>query len=149
MISLTSIWKDKGMSVTTKKRLLSSLVFSIVSYGSECWVLTETDKRRIDSFELWCFRRLLWISWTKKITNESILMRMNCKQRLLTSITSRKVAFVGHVMRKQNFETQILMEQFMEREAEGDRKRDTRTTSKFEPSVRWCWSEDRICYRSL
>ena len=72
MISLTNIWKDKGMSVTAKKRLLNSLVFSLASHDSECWFPTEIDERRIVSFELWCYRRLLRISWTNKLTKECI-----------------------------------------------------------------------------
>ena len=62
VISLTQIWKDKGISIGTKKRLLKSLVFSIAIYGSECWVLKRSDEKKIEAFELWCYRQLLRIS---------------------------------------------------------------------------------------
>ena len=77
MVSLINIWKDKAISKETKKRPLQSLVFSIATYGSECWVLKTSDKKRIEAFELWCFRRLLRISWTDKKTNERILENIN------------------------------------------------------------------------
>ena len=66
MVSLTNIWKDKSISVGTKKRLLQSLVFCIVSFGSECWVLKTRDKKKIDAFELWCYRPLLQIAGPKR-----------------------------------------------------------------------------------
>ena len=95
MVSLTKIWKDKSISLRTKKRLLQSLVFSIASYGSECWVLKKGDKKKIEAFELWCYRRLLRITWTAKKTNEWVLERMACKERLLITLNRRKMSFVG------------------------------------------------------
>ena len=76
MISLFNVWKDRAMSITTKKRLLKSLAFNIANYGSECWVLKTTDKKKINSFELWCYRRLLRIKWTDKKTNEYVLSKI-------------------------------------------------------------------------
>ena len=55
MISLVKIWKDRAISITTKKRLVTSLVFSIATYGSECWILKTTDRKKISSLELWCY----------------------------------------------------------------------------------------------
>ena len=83
VVSLTNIWKDKSINVTTKKRLLHTLVFSIASYGSECWVLKNIDKKKIEAFELWCYCRLLRISWTEKKTNEWILNKMDVRERPL------------------------------------------------------------------
>ena len=100
MISLVKVWKDRAISITTKKRLLKSLVFSIATYGSECWVLKTTDKKKINSFELWCYRRLLRIKWTDKKTNEYFLSKIGTIERLLTIIVKRRMAFVGHVLRK-------------------------------------------------
>jgi len=69
MISLVNVWKDRAMSITTKKRLLLSLAFNIATYESECLVLKTADKKKINSFELWCYQRLLQIKWTDKKTN--------------------------------------------------------------------------------
>ena len=86
----------------TKKRMLSSLVFSIASYGSECWALKESDKKRIGSFELWCYRRVLRISWITKTSNEEVLRKMHPGLRLLDSILQRKLGLVGHILREEN-----------------------------------------------
>ena len=94
MVSLTNIWKDNSISVGTKKRLLQSLVCSIASYGSECWVLKMGDKKKIDAFELWCYRRLLRIRWTEKKTNELVPEKMACKERLLVTLNRRKISFL-------------------------------------------------------
>jgi len=55
MVALTNIWRDGSISLKTKKRLLNSMVFSIASYRSECWVLKTSDIKKIESFELWCY----------------------------------------------------------------------------------------------
>ena len=102
MISLVNIWRDRAISVTMKKRRLKSLVFSIATYGLECWVLKTTDKKKINSFELWCYRHLLRIKWTDKKTNEYVVSKIGTSDRLLTTIVKRKMAFVGHVFRKDN-----------------------------------------------
>ena len=100
--ALTNIWKDRNISLRTKKRLLQSLVFSIASYGSECWVLKSTDRKRIDGFEMWCYRRVLRISWIEKKTNEEVLQKINIQRRLLNILDERKLSFIGHQMRKPN-----------------------------------------------
>ena len=109
MISLVNVWKGRAISVTTKKRLLKSLVFSIATYGSECWVLKTTDQKKINSFELWCYRRLLRIKWTDRKTNEYVLSKIGTRERLLTTIVKRKIAFVGHVFRKDNICKDLLI----------------------------------------
>ena len=109
MVLLTNIWKDKSITITAKKRLLHTLVFSIASYGSECWVLKNIDKKKIEAFELWCYRRLLRISWTEKKTNEWILNKMDVSERLLTTINRRKVAFVGHMLRGKDITNDLLL----------------------------------------
>ena len=108
-IALTNIWKDRGITQRTKLRLLSTLVFPIASYGAECWVMKNADNKRIQSFELWTYRRVLRISWTKKITNEEVLRRINPKERLLNTINRRKLQFVGHVLRSNNLDQKLLM----------------------------------------
>ncbi|XP_063613390.1 uncharacterized protein LOC134786664 [Penaeus indicus] len=109
-IALSNIWKDRNISIITKKRLLHSLVFSIASYGSECWVLKATDRKKIESFEIWCYRRVLRISWIEKKTNEEVLQRINIKRRLLNILDERKLTFIGHQMRKNNsFEKTLLL----------------------------------------
>ncbi len=67
--SMSKIWKSRGLSIGLEVRILRATVFSIATYGCESWVMTKNDKKRIDAFEVWCYRRLLRISWTDKKTN--------------------------------------------------------------------------------
>ena len=109
MISLVNVWKDRAISISTKKRLLKSLVFSIASYGSECWGLKTTDKNKISSFELCCYRRLLRIKQTDEKTNGYVLSKIGTSERLLTTIVKRKMAFGGRVFRKDNIFKDLLI----------------------------------------
>ncbi|XP_042876027.1 uncharacterized protein LOC122255792 [Penaeus japonicus] len=101
-IALSNVWKDRHITLNTKKRLLKSLVFPIASYGSECWVLKTTDRKRLESFELWCYRRVLGISWIEKKTNVEVLQKINIEKRLLDILDERKLSFIGHQVRKHN-----------------------------------------------
>ena len=109
MISLTQIWKDKGIATGTKQRLLGTLVFSISSYGSEGWALKKSDEEKIKAFEMWCNRRLLRISWTDMRSYEWVLEKMDCKERLLTTIDRRKISFVGHVLMHKDISCDFFM----------------------------------------
>ena len=100
MISLTNIWKGRAISSATKKGLLRSAIFSIATYGSECWVLKSIDKKKTTSFELWCYHRLLRTSWTDKKSNEHVLSNSGIVERLLVVVARRKLAFIGHAFRK-------------------------------------------------
>ena len=119
-IALTGIWRSRSTSVETKKRLLGSLVFPTATYGSECWVLRMSDKKRLESFELWCYRRPHGISWTKTVTNESVFHEINCHMGLLDSINTRQLAFVGHTLRPDCLEKTLLMGWYLEAEVEED-----------------------------
>ena len=110
-IALNNIWKNRGITLTTKIRLLKTMVFSIISYGSECWVLKATDRQKLDNFEMWCYRRLLRISWKEKKANEEVIRRVNCRKHLTTVLDERKLSFVGNQLRKSNsLEKTLLIE---------------------------------------
>ena len=100
-----SFWRCKelfknNISPRLKLMMLHSKVFSVVRYGSECFALTKTLKKKLTSFEIWCYRRILKISWTDMQTNEAVLQKMKlAKPVLLNSIIKRKAAFFGHVAR--------------------------------------------------
>ena len=108
MISLTNIWKDRSISERTKKRLLQALVFSIATYGAECWVFKKVDRRKIASFELWCYRRLLRVSWVDKRTNEWVMEKIGPYRRLLDNIDDRKLRFLGHLARTDGLTKDLL-----------------------------------------
>ena len=73
MTGLNKIWKDKDITITTKCRIVNAFVFPVVLYGCESWTIRKAERRIIDSFELWCWRRLLRIPWTARITNKSVI----------------------------------------------------------------------------
>ena len=101
VIALSHTWKNKSISTKTKKRLLNTFVFPIATYGSECWVVKQSDRKRPASFELWSYRRLLRVSWTEHRTNDSILnqLEIRAEDQLLNCIDRRKLAFLGNVVR--------------------------------------------------
>jgi len=91
MQSLSSVSKSKDISTTTKVRLLKALVWSVAIYGSEGWTLRSREKKYIEAFEMWCYRRLLRIRWTQHKTNEWILGKLKVKRELLDRVKSLKL----------------------------------------------------------
>lgn len=93
MSRLTKIWKDRSISQKTKIRLVRTLVFSIFLYGAETWTLRANERQKIDAFEMWCWRRMLRISWTVHRTNVSILNELKIKTRLSAICLQRVLQF--------------------------------------------------------
>lgn len=106
LASLTKIWKDHHISKETKKRLVQTLIFPIATYGSESWIVNAACRRRIEAFEMTCYRRMLRIPWTARRTNASILQELNINSntRLLPSIQQQILKFFGHIIRRDGFE---------------------------------------------
>ena len=77
MTNLDSILKSTDIILSTKVRLVKAMVFPIVMYGCESWTIKKAEHRRIDAFELWCWRRLLRVPWTARKSNQSILMEIS------------------------------------------------------------------------
>ena len=109
---MSNIWKDKSITLATKKRLLNSLVFPIATYGLECWVMKASDRKRLESFELWCYRRILCISWTERKTDEFVLGKSGLQfqgDRLANTVYARQLGFIGHVLRHESLEKTLLI----------------------------------------
>ena len=99
-----AFWQNKelmrrNIRFETKKRILNSYVFSILSYGCECWTWNTALCRKVDAFEMWCYRRILKISWKDKVTNKEVLRRSGAKLHFVKNMRKRKLEFAGHVMR--------------------------------------------------
>ena len=77
MTNLDSILKSRGITLPTMVRLVKAMVFPVVMYGCESWTVKKADRQRIDAFELWCWRRLLRVPWTARISNQPILKRIS------------------------------------------------------------------------
>ena len=77
MTNLDSIFKSRDITLPTKVCLVKAMVFPVVMYGCDSWTVKKAERRRIDAFELWCWRRLLRVPWTAKRSNQSILKETN------------------------------------------------------------------------
>jgi len=87
--------------MSTKIRLITALVWPVATYGCESWTLRKNEETRIDTFEMKGLRKILWVSWTAKKTNEWILNKAGVKRELSDTVKARKLAYYGHTMRKQ------------------------------------------------
>lgn len=99
---LTRIWKDHSISKRTKMAIVKTLIFPITTYAAESWTMKMADRRRIDAFEMYTWRRMLRIPWTEKRTNESILQELNITERLSKTIQRSILKYFGHIMRRKD-----------------------------------------------
>ena len=109
MTNLYSVLKTKDITLPTKVRLVKAMVFPVVMYGCESRTIMKSECRRIDAFELWCWRRLLRIPWTARISNKSVLKEINPEYSLAGLMLKLKLQYFGHVMRRANSLEKTLM----------------------------------------
>ena len=98
MTNLDSILKNRDIPLPTKVRLVKAMVFPMVIYGFESWTIKKAEHRRIDAFELWCWRRLLRVLWTSRRSNQSILRELNPAYSLEGLILKQKLQYFDHLM---------------------------------------------------
>ena len=96
MTGLYRVVKDRAISVPRKVRLVKALVFPVMMYGCESWTIRKSERRKIDAFELWCWRRLLRIPWTERRRNKSVLDEIKIETSLEVMIIKRALTFFGH-----------------------------------------------------
>ena len=96
MTKLDSVLKSRDISLPTKFLILKAMVFSVVMYGCEIWIIKKVEHQRIDSFKLWCWRRLLRVLWTTRKSNQSILKEINPEYSL--EVLVLKLQYFGHLM---------------------------------------------------
>ena len=105
MTSLDSILKSRDIALPTKVRLVKAMVFPVVMYGCESWTIKKAEHRRIDAFELWCWRRLLRVPWTARRSNQSIRQEISPEYSLEGLMPELKLQYFGHLMlRTDSFE---------------------------------------------
>ena len=100
MTNLDSIFKIRDITFPTKVHLVKAMVFPVVMYGCESWTIKKAECRRIDAFELWCWRRLLRVPWTTRRSNQSILKEISPGCSLETETPMLKLQYFGHLMRR-------------------------------------------------
>ena len=98
MTSLESIFKSRDITLPTKVRLVKAMVFPVVLYRCESWTVKKAECRRIDAFELWCWRRLLRVPWTARRSNQSILKEISPGCSLEGLMLRLKLQYFGHLM---------------------------------------------------
>ena len=98
MTNLDSIFKSRDVTLPTNVHLVKAMVFPVVMYGCESWTVKKAERRRIDAFELWCWRRLLRVPWTARRSNQSILKEINPEYSLEELTLKLKLQYFGHLM---------------------------------------------------
>ena len=90
------------------RTLIKSFIWSVALYGSETWTLGKTEEKVINAFETWCWRRILKIKWTDRITNEEVFQRVKEERLLLKMLNNRRYSWIGHIIRNNEFVVNIM-----------------------------------------
>ena len=98
MTNLDSVLKSRDITLLTKVHIVKAMVFPVVMYGCESWTIKKAEHRRIDAFELWCWRKLLRVPWTTRRSNQSILKEISTEYSLEGLILKLKLQYFGHLM---------------------------------------------------
>ena len=119
MTNLDSILKSRDITLLIKVHLINAMVFPVIMYGCESWTIKKVECRRIDAFELWCWRRLLRVPWTARRSNQLILKEISPECSLERLMLKLKLQYFGHLMRR----TDSLDKTLMLGKTEGRRRR--------------------------
>ena len=151
--NMSKVLTSRKINIQTRKRLLQCYVWSTLLYGSETWTLHKPTIKRLEAFEMWSYRRMMRISWTKHKTNEEVLRMANVKRSLITIITKRKCQYFGHLIRRNGIQRTLL-----EAKIEGKRGRGRPRVMWMDNIKDWTkrnygecvWlAEDRYKWRSM
>ena len=130
---LTKIWKDRGITLRTKVKLVRTLVFPIVLYGAETWTVRKSERKKLDAFEMWCWRRVLRVSWRERRTNEWVINTINPEWTLESRVVKAALSYFGHVARSEGMEKMVMLGK-----VGGNRRRGR-------PRTRWLDSIKEVC----
>ena len=109
MTNLNSILKSRDITLPTKVHLVKAMVFPVVMYGCESWSVKKAEHRRIDAFELWCWKRLLRVLWTARRSNQFILKEISPEYSLEGLMLKLKLQYAGHLMQRTDSLEKTLM----------------------------------------
>ena len=109
MTNLDSILKSRDITLPTKVHIVKAMVLPVITYRCESWTIKKAERRRIDAFELWFWRRLLRVPWTAKRSNQSILKEIDPEYSLEGLMLKLKLQYFGHLMQRANSLEKILM----------------------------------------
>ena len=123
MTNLDSILKSRDITLPTKVCLVKSMIFPLVMYGCESWTIKKAEHRRIDAFELWCWRRLLRVPWTARRSNRSILKEISPRCSLEGLMLKLKLQYFGHSMQRADlFEKTLILGKIEGRGSRGQQR---------------------------
>ena len=124
MTNLDSIFKSRDITLQTKVCQVKVMVFPVVMYGCESWIIKKAESKRIDSFELWCWRRLLRVPWTAKRSNQSVLKKISPEYSLEGLMLKLKFQYFGHLMQKtDSFEKTLMLGKIEGRRRRGQQRK--------------------------
>ena len=123
MTNLDSIFKSRDITLPTKVHLVKAMVFPVVMYGCESWTAKKAEHRRIEAFELWCWRRLLRVPWTARRSNQSILKEISPGCSLEGMRPKLKLQYFGHLMQRvDSFEKSLTLGRIGGRKRRGQQR---------------------------
>ena len=136
MTNLDSILKSRDITLPTKVHLVKAIVFPVVRFVCECWTIKKSEHRRIDAFELWCWRRPLRVLWTTRRSNQSILKKTSPEYSLEGLMLKLKLQYFGHLMWRTDLLVKTLMLEWLKAGIEGD---DRGWDDWMSSLTRWTW----------
>ena len=122
MTNLNSILKSRDITLLTNFHLVKAMIFPVVTYGCQSWTIKKAKRRRINAFELWCWRRLLIVPWTTRRSNQSIVKEISSEYSLEGLMLNLKSQYFGHLMQRTDSFEKILMLRKTEAGGEGDNR---------------------------
>ena len=123
MTNLDSKLKSRDITLSTKVHLVKAMVFPVIMYGCESWIIKKAERRRINAFELWCGRRLLRVPWTARRSNQSILKEISPGCSLEGLMLKLKLQYFGHMMQRANsFEKTLILGKIEGRRRSGQQR---------------------------
>ena len=123
LTNLDSMLKSRDIALMTKVHLVKTMVFPVVMYGCEIWTIMKAEHQRIDAFELWCWRRLLTVSWTTKRSNQSILKEISPEYSLEGLMLKLKLQYFCHLIQRiDSFEKTLVLGQIESRKRRGQQR---------------------------
>ena len=113
------------LDLKLRKKLVKCYICSIAIYGVETWTLRVIDQKHVESFVMWCWRRMEKISWTDHVRNEEVLLRVNEQRNILHETSKRKAKWIGHILRRN-----CLLQRFIKGKVKGGDRSDRKTWEK-------------------
>lgn len=104
----SKLFTSRNISLKAKKRVLKVYVWSVLLYASETWSISEAEKKKLEAFECWCYRRMLGIKWTDRVTNDEVFRRVNENRSLINVLKTRRGKWIGHLLRHDSLPQRLL-----------------------------------------